>query len=122
MATGNQVLPGAPVTTERAVTAEQQMMAGRGTGSVGWASQDTGYVSGETVEQGQRTARRGAGGRWLVWVLRAVVWVVLLLIGYRGIAAIVTSYTAKPGSTGAVGAQGTSGTGQSDTGFPVSLA
>src|SRR5262245_14960491 len=90
MATGNQVLPGAPVTTERA--AEQQMMAGKGTGSVGWASQDTGYSSGETVDQVQRTARRGAGGRWLVWVLRAVVWLVLLLIGYRGVDAIVTSY------------------------------
>jgi hypothetical protein len=123
MATGNQVLPGAPVTTERAETAEQQMMAGRGTGSVGWvASQDTGYASGETVEQAQRTARRGAGGRWLVWVLRAVVWVVLLLIGYRGIAAIVTSYEGKPGSTGAAGAPGAAGAGQSAHGFPVSLA
>ncbi len=122
MATGNKVLPGAPVPTERAVTAEQQMMAGRGTGSVGWASQDTGYVSGEMVEQAQRTARRGAGGRWLVWVLRAVVWVVLLLIGYRGIAAIVTSYEGKSGSTGAAGAPATAAAGQSAHGFPVSLA
>ena len=32
---------------------------------------------------------RGAGGRWLSWVLRIVVWLVLLLIGYRGITAIV---------------------------------
>jgi Conjugative transposon protein TcpC len=32
---------------------------------------------------------RGAGGRWLVWVFRIVVWVVLLLIGYRGITAIM---------------------------------
>ena len=120
MATGNQVLPGAPVTTERAVTAEQQMMAGRGTGSVGWASQDTGYVSGEPAQQAQRTARRSAGGRWLVWVLRAVVWVVLLLIGYRGVAAIVTSYEGKSGSAG--GAAGAPGSGQSADGFPVSLA
>jgi len=27
-------------------------------------------------------AWRGAGGRWLVWVFRLVVWAVLLLIGY----------------------------------------
>lgn len=119
MATGKQVLPGAPVTTERAVTAEQQMRAGTGTGSVGWASQDTGYASGETVEQAQRTARRGAGGRWLVWVLRAVVWAVLLLIGYRGVAAIVTSYEGKSGSTGQAGA---AGAGPSARGFPVALA
>ncbi|HYK32930.1 MAG TPA: conjugal transfer protein [Streptosporangiaceae bacterium] len=120
MATGNKVLPGAPVTTERAVTAEQQMMAGRGTGSVGWASQDTGYVSGGPVEQAQRTARRTAGGRWIVWVLRALVWAVLLLIGYRGVAAIVTSYEGKSGSAG--GAAGAPGTGQAADGFPVSLA
>jgi len=120
MATGNHVLPGAPVTTERAVTAEQQMMAGSGTGSVGWASQDAGYVSGEPVEQGQRIARRSAGGRWLVWVLRAVVWVVLLLIGYRGIDAIVTSYEGKAGSAGA--ATGAAGAGQPSNGFPVTLA
>jgi hypothetical protein len=33
--------------------------------------------------------RRGAGGRWVIWVLRGVAWLVLLVIGYRGIAAIV---------------------------------
>jgi hypothetical protein len=34
---------------------------------------------------------RGAGGRWLVWVGRAVAWAVILLIGYRGIVAIINS-------------------------------
>jgi Conjugative transposon protein TcpC len=33
---------------------------------------------------------RGAGGRWLVWAFRALVWAVLLIIGYRGVTAIVT--------------------------------
>jgi hypothetical protein len=35
-------------------------------------------------------ARRwhGAGGRWLVWLGRAVIWAVLILIGYRGVMAI----------------------------------
>jgi Conjugative transposon protein TcpC len=32
----------------------------------------------------------GAGGRWLVWVGRVIAWAVLLLIGYRGVLAIVT--------------------------------
>lgn len=36
---------------------------------------------------------RGAGGRWLVWAFRVVVWVVLLVIGYRGITAIVLNET-----------------------------
>jgi Conjugative transposon protein TcpC len=30
----------------------------------------------------------GAGGRWLVWVARVIVWAVILLIGYRGVLAI----------------------------------
>ena len=36
---------------------------------------------------------RGAGGRWLVWVLRVVVWLVLLVVGYRGVMAIVLGET-----------------------------
>jgi len=36
---------------------------------------------------------RGAGGRWLVWTFRVVVWVVLLIIGYRGVTAIVLNET-----------------------------
>lgn len=40
---------------------------------------------------------RGAGGRWLVWVARVVVWAVVLLVGYRGVVAIVGG----PGTSGA---------------------
>jgi len=32
---------------------------------------------------------RGAGGRWVVWVARALAWAALLLIGYRGVLAII---------------------------------
>jgi Conjugative transposon protein TcpC len=39
------------------------------------------------------TEWRGAGGRWLVWTFRVVVWVVLLVIGYRGVMAIVLNET-----------------------------
>ncbi len=116
MASGNRVLPEALVMTER-VTAEQHMMAGRATGTAGpatLAGQPTGYEAGQAIDQPQRIARRGAGGRWLVWMLRAIVWVVLLLIGYRGIVAIVTGYQSQPSAAGTAS--------QSQDGFPVPLA
>src|SRR5712691_12096457 len=43
---------------------------------------------GQRAERGGRHWR-GAGGRWLVWAFRAVAWAVLLVIGYRGVTAIV---------------------------------
>jgi Conjugative transposon protein TcpC len=36
---------------------------------------------------------RGAGGRWVIWTLRIIAWAVLLVIGYRGVLAIVTGST-----------------------------
>lgn len=39
---------------------------------------------------------RGAGGRWLVWVARAIAWAVLLLIGYRGVLTIIQGPGAAP--------------------------
>jgi hypothetical protein len=38
---------------------------------------------------------RGAGGRWLIWVARAIAWAVLLLIGYRGVVAIIQGPAAR---------------------------
>jgi Conjugative transposon protein TcpC len=43
---------------------------------------------------------RGAGGRWLVWVARVVVWAVIVLIGYRGVLAIVEGHGAGNGTAG----------------------
>ena len=61
----------------------------------------------------------GGGGRWLVWTLRAVLWVVLLIIGYRGITAIILNET--PASR-----SGTSGTtapaSSGSAAFPSTLA
>jgi hypothetical protein len=57
---------------------------------------------------------RGAGGRWLVWVARAIVWAVILLIGYRGILAIIDGRS----SVAPVGSTST----PSDAQFPVTLA
>jgi Conjugative transposon protein TcpC len=57
---------------------------------------------------------RGAGGRWLVWTFRAVVWAVLLIIGYRGVMAIVLNETPPSHTPPATVAQA--------PGFPVQQA
>jgi hypothetical protein len=79
------------------------------------------YVSGtgDPTQGGRKRTRtgpgwRGAGGRWLVWVFRIVVWAVLLLIGYRGVTAIMTGET-NTGSTPAPAAS-------PSTSFPTALA
>jgi Conjugative transposon protein TcpC len=61
------------------------------------------------------TQWRGAGGRWMVWAFRAVVWAILLIIGYRGVVAIVTKPQPQaPASAGAAAG--------SPHGFPARLA
>ncbi len=57
---------------------------------------------------------RGAGGRWLVWSFRAVLWAVLLIIGYRGVMAIVAPPKAVALPSGAAA--------DPNHGFPVGLA
>ena len=56
---------------------------------------------------------RGAGGRWLLWPLRAVLWTTLLVIAFRGITAIIFSSSGAP-----AGGAGTRTGGE----FPVNLA
>jgi Conjugative transposon protein TcpC len=58
---------------------------------------------------------RGSGGRWLVWTFRFVVWAVLLIIGYRGVTAIVMPDKNSSGESGAPAAA-------PNQGFPVALA
>lgn len=50
--------------------------------------------------QGQPAPWRGAGGRWAVWALRAVIWVVLIIIGVRGVIAIALGQTTPSHSSG----------------------
>jgi hypothetical protein len=38
----------------------------------------------------------GGGGRWGVWTLRAVLWAVILIVGYRGIVAIFFTSPSAP--------------------------
>ncbi len=56
---------------------------------------------------------RGAGGRWMLWPLRVVLWTALLVIAFRGITAII--FSSSPAPAGGTG----TGTGGE---FPVSLA
>ena len=58
---------------------------------------------------------RGAGGRWLVWVARVVVWTVIVLVGYRGVLAIV-------GGTGTTGNGSGANRTVSANRFPVTAA
>lgn len=60
-------------------------------------------------------AWNGAGGRWLLWPLRVVLWVALLTIAYRGVTAIITQSAAP--AAGRAGPVGTAG-----RQFPVTLA
>jgi hypothetical protein len=72
-------------------------------------------------ELGELTERRrsqwgGSGGRWMVWALRAVIWAVLLIIGFRGVEAIATGDkqpAAGPGNAPVTAAR---------SGFPAGLA
>jgi len=64
------------------------------------AADDDALLSDPAPARASRTAQqtggrpwRGGGGRWLIWVARVVAWLVLLLIGYRGVMAIVTGET-----------------------------
>jgi hypothetical protein len=61
---------------------------------------------------------RGAGGRWLIWSFRVVIWAVLLIIGFRGVASIVS-----PGRFGDTPAKGGNAPAAANaTGFPTGLA
>ena len=120
MATGNQVVPGAPALADDAaagppVTAGPQAAWPLAPAYAGGTATGTGHAArpGDSsssdyaksdAQPGDVAISRaprpwaGAGGRWLVWVFRVVLWTVLLLIGYRGIAAIVVG-TPGPGAS-----------------------
>lgn len=73
--------------------------------------------SAEVAEE-RPAPRRSAGGRWTVWAFRALLWAVLLIIGFRGIASIVSG----PGKIGAAGGAGTAASPAAGNGFPTQLA
>jgi hypothetical protein len=99
----------------RDVTAPDGMGPGRaGPGGTG----PGGTGPGRTRPSGparQRSAQwSGGGGRWLVWLMRAVIWAVVIVIGFRGVASIVASVR-QPGS-------GAATAGAARSAFPTALA
>ncbi len=129
MAAGNRVLPGPPalqpMTTDQATAAVQEPTGPeilaqnpRGGWAAGTAEGAVGLPPGAGVPAARAPARSwsGAGGRWLIWAFRAVLWLVLLVIGYRGVVAIVT------GQPSAGRAPGVAAAPAGQRSFPVSLA
>ena len=57
----------------------------------------------------------GGGGRWTVWPMRVVLWAAILVIGYRGVTAIIFNETPSGNSSG-----NTTGAAPA-SGFPVEL-
>jgi hypothetical protein len=64
-----------------------------------------------------KTPWGGGGGRWAVWPLRIVLWAAILIVGYRGIQAIMTNGTPAASAGGGTDASSS----DSATGFPVTL-
>jgi hypothetical protein len=78
----------------------------------------------------------GAGGRWLLWPLRVVLWAALLVVAFRGVTAIFFSHSSAPPAVGshssvspAVGSRSSAppavgtGSASAESGqFPVALA
>jgi len=75
-----------------------------------------GTVPGSDLRPGYRPRRpwNGAGGRWLQWPLRGVLWTALLVIAYRGVTAIAFGQAPAGGTAAAAGAAAAR--------FPVTLA
>jgi Conjugative transposon protein TcpC len=48
--------------------------------------------------QAARPLRSGSGGRWLIWLMRTVLWAAILIVAYRGITAIVLNETPSSGN------------------------
>src|ERR1700761_7516469 len=73
-------------------------------------------VSADRVGQGAKPPWAGGGGRWAVWPMRVVLWAAILIIGYRGITAILFDEAPANGGTA-----GNDATGPATSGFPVAL-
>jgi Conjugative transposon protein TcpC len=87
--------------------------------SVDSGTESTVYGDESPVMGGRRPATAkapwsGAGGRWMVWPMRVVLWAAILIIAYRGVMAIALNET--PANT-----KGTTSATSSAPAFPVTL-
>jgi hypothetical protein len=80
---------------------------------------DEPLVSAESGTQGSKPPWGGGGGRWTVWPMRVVLWAAILVIGYRGITAILLNETPSSGNANPSG--GATGDQPSASTFPVTL-
>ncbi len=87
-----------------------------GTGSAVYGEQSPVMHGGR--DEPAKSPWRGAGGRWMVWAMRVVLWVAILVIGYRGVMAIALNET--PAST--TNTNGAAAVTHSTSAFPVTLA
>ena len=76
-------------------------------------------VSAESGTQRPKAPWGGGGGRWAVWPMRVVLWATILVIGYRGITAIILNET--PSSGNASPNAGAAGDQPTVSAFPVTL-
>ena len=95
------------------------MVRRSGAASLDGATESSVYGDGSSGTRGRsglaaKTPWVGGGGRWTVWPLRVVLWVAIIVIGYRGIMAIVLNETPTGGTTAPAGA--------SPSAFPSTLA
>jgi hypothetical protein len=79
------------------VVVRRSSVAGSGSGMKSVAYGDESPTVADRSAPPAKSPWGGGGGRWLVWPMRVVLWVAILVIGYRGIMAIVLNET--PAST-----------------------
>jgi hypothetical protein len=90
-------------------------VAGFGSGVESAAYGDESPTTADHAAPAAKSPWRGGGGRWLVWPMRVILWVAILVIGYRGVMAILLNET--PASTNSSAPAPTDSTSP----FPVTL-
>lgn len=83
-----------------------------------WLEDQRALLGSRHAESSSSGPWSGAGGRWLLWPLRAVLWAALLIVAYRGVTGIIFNQTAA--SSGGTGSAGSTETAAGQ--FPVGLA
>lgn len=107
---GNWTAPGGPI-------AKGAVANGTVPGGTGPGGAEPGAAKQSVLARRRPPPGSGAGGRWLVWSLRAVLWAVLLVVGFRGVVSIVGSFR----QSGRAGAGGTPSSAPAGS-FPTATA
>lgn len=84
---------------------------------------------GPSADQGSQSSRpappkapwSGSGGRWTIWPMRIILWAAIVVIGYRGVMAIVLNETPPAAGTGS-GSAAPAASASPGSQFPATLA